>query len=110
MSKQTWCLTSTEAIRLIRDGEKGEEVTYLSLRCHYQNDSCIKIGSDESHFNVSIIVRDKVTRQCPQTTTFEENGEPKRIRTVVRLLTSITPYRSYAKPVHNLSESCGWCK
>ena len=25
----------------------------LSLRCHHQNDSCIKMGSDESHFNVS---------------------------------------------------------
>ena len=35
-------------------------------------------GSDESRFNVSLIVRDKVTRQCPQTTTFEEKGEPKR--------------------------------
>ena len=23
VSKQTWCLTSTETIRLIRDGEKG---------------------------------------------------------------------------------------
>ena len=34
--------------------------------------SCVKNGSDESHFNVSLIVRDKVTRQCPQTTTFEE--------------------------------------
>ena len=53
MSKQTWCLTSTEAIRLIRDGEKGGEVTYLSLHCYHQNDSCIKMGSDESHFNVS---------------------------------------------------------
>ena len=30
------------------------------------------MGSDESHFNVSLIERDKVTRQCPQTTTFEE--------------------------------------
>ena len=28
--------------------------------------------------NVSLIVRNKVTRQCPQTTTFsEEKGEPK---------------------------------
>ena len=27
---------------------------YLSLRCHHQNDSCIKMGSDESHFNVSV--------------------------------------------------------
>ena len=30
------------------------------------------MGSDESHFNVSLTVRDKVTRQCPQTATFEE--------------------------------------
>ena len=51
------------------------------------------MGSDDSHFNVSLIVRDKVTRQCPQTTTFEEKGEPKRIRTEVPLLTSRTPYR-----------------
>ena len=39
---------------------------YLSLHCHHQNDSCIKVGSDESHFNVSFIVRDKVRRQYPQ--------------------------------------------
>ena len=48
---------------LIRDGEKGErgerEIIYLSLHCHHQNDFCIKVGSDESHFNVSLIVRDK---------------------------------------------------
>ena len=42
---------------------------------------------------------DKVTRQCPQTTTFEEKGEPLRIRTEVPLLTSLTPYRK-AKPAH----------
>ena len=47
----------------------------------------IKMGSDESHFNVSLIVMDKVTRQCPQTTTCEEKGEPKRIRTKVPPLT-----------------------
>ena len=47
------------------------------------------MGSDESRFNVSLIVRDKVTRQCPQTRTFEEKGEPKRIRTEVPLLTSL---------------------
>ena len=50
---------------------EGEtEIIYLSLYCHHQNDSCIKMGSDESHFNVSFFVRDKVTRQCPQTTIF----------------------------------------
>ena len=51
-----------------RDGEKGvwrwgeREIIYLSLHCHHQNDSCIKMGSDESHFNASLIVRGKVTR------------------------------------------------
>ena len=45
------------------------ESIYLSLHCHHQNDSCIKMGSDESHFIVSSIVRDKVTtRPRPQTT------------------------------------------
>ena len=66
---------------------------YLSLHCHHQNDSCIKMGSDESHFSVSLIVREKVKRQRPQTTNFEEKREPKRIRTEVPLLTSLTPYR-----------------
>ena len=65
----------------------GEEVDYYpSLHCHHQNDSCIKMGSDESHFNVSLIVIDKVTGQCPQTTTFEEKVEPKRNQTEVLLL------------------------
>ena len=56
-------------MKLIGNGEKGggvwrwgeREIIYLSLNCHHQNDSCIKLGSDESHFNVSLIVRDKVT-------------------------------------------------
>ena len=30
------------------------DIIYLSLHCHHQNDSCIKMGSDESHFNVSV--------------------------------------------------------
>ena len=59
------------------------EIMYLSLHCYHQNDSCIKMGSDVSHFNVSLV---------------EEKGKPKRIRTEVPLLTSLTPYR-YTKPV-----------
>ena len=74
------------------EGGGGEEILYLSLHCQHQNDLCIKMGSDESHFNVSLIVWDKVTRQCPQTTTFEEKGEPKRYRTEVLPLTSLPPY------------------
>ena len=91
-------------------GSRGEvgwrwgkrEIIYLSLHCHHQNDSCIKMRSDEIHLNVSLIVRVKVTRQRPQTTTFEERGQPKRNRTEVLLLPSlmiITPYH-WAKPLH----------
>ena len=35
-------------------GEEGERLLYLSLHCHHQNDFCIKMGSDESQFNVSV--------------------------------------------------------
>ena len=36
-------------------GGGGErEIIYLSLHCHHQNDFCIKMCSDESHFNVSV--------------------------------------------------------
>ena len=49
------------------------EITYLSLHCYHQNDSCIKMGSSESHFNV----RDKVTRQCPQSITFLKRKESR---------------------------------
>ena len=38
------------------------------------------MGSDDSRFNVSSTVRDKVTGRCPQTTIFEDKGEPKRFR------------------------------
>ena len=54
-------------MRLIRDVEKGgrgfggggggeaeREIINLSLHCHHRSDSCIKMGSDESHFNVSV--------------------------------------------------------
>ena len=62
--------------------------------------SAVRWAAMRAIFNVSLIVRDKVTRQCPQTTTFEEKGEPKRIRTEVPPLTSLTPYR-LAKPAHS---------
>ena len=73
------------------------EVDYLLLHCHHHNDSCIKMGSNESRFNVSLIVMVKVTGQCPQTTIFEEKGEPKRIRTEVLLL-QYQPKRPTARP------------
>ena len=42
----------------------------------------------ESHFIISLTVRNKVTRQCPQTTTFEEKREQNWNRTAVPLLIS----------------------
>ena len=72
-------LLSLSSKVVVRDGRCLVTLTLISLHCRHQSDSCIKMGSDESHFNVSLIVRDKVTRQCPETTMFEEKGEPKRI-------------------------------
>ena len=83
-------------MKLIRDGAKRRR-GMEGGGGHHQNDSCIKMGSDESHFNVSLIVSDKVTRLCPQTTAFEVKGEPKRNRAEAFLLTSLKPYRQ-AKP------------
>ena len=98
---------STETIRLIRDGEKGwggwegcievgGEGDYIPIpiHCHHQNDSCIKMRSDESHFNVS----DGSDGQSHRTVStnhnlFEEKGVPKRYRTEVLPLTNRTPYR-----------------
>ena len=89
-------------MRFIRDGEKrgragrgsrgggrGREIIYLSLHCYYQNDSCIKMGSDESHFNVSV-GSDGQSHRTMSTNhnLFEEKGEPKRYRTEVLPLTT----------------------
>ena len=66
-------------------GRGGGGVKTETLNC-YQDDSCIKICSDESHFNAVVIVRDKARRQCPQTTICEKSGQPKRNRPEVLLL------------------------
>ena len=60
------------------------------------------MGSDESHFNVSV-GSDGQSHGTVSTNhnLFEEKGEPKRYRTQVFPLTSLTPYR-WAKPAHTL--------
>ena len=88
-------------MRLIRDGDKGGRGyggggrgSIYILNCHHQNDSCIKMGSDENHFNVSV-GSDGQSQKTVSTNhnLFKENGEPKRYRTEVLPLTSLTPYR-----------------
>ena len=75
-----------------RCGER--EIIYLSLHCHHQNDFCIKKGSDESHFNVSV-GSDGQSHRTVSTNhnLFEEKGEPRGYRTEVLPLTNLTPYR-----------------
>ena len=57
---------------------------------------------DESHFNVSV-ESDEQSHKTVSTNhnPFEEKGEPKRYRTEVLPLTSLTPYRK-AKPAQVL--------
>ena len=96
------CITSTETVQLIRDREEegkgvwrwGErEIIYISLHCHHQNDFCIKMGSDESHFNVSVGSDGQIHRTVSTNhNLFEERGEPKWYQKEVLPLTSLTPY------------------
>ena len=74
-------------------GEKGDYM-YLSQHCHHQNDSCIKMGSDESHFDVSV-GSDRQSHKTMSTNhnLSEEKREPKRNRAEALLLTCLTPYR-----------------
>ena len=64
------------------------------------------MGSDESHFNVSVGSNGQSHKTVSSNHNLsEEKGEPKRYRTEVLPLTSLTPYR-WAKPAHDLS--CVW--
>ena len=61
------------------------EIIYLSPHCHHQNDSHlnVSVGNDgQSHRTVST-----------NHNLFEEKGEPKRYRTEVLPIASLTPYR-----------------
>ena len=58
------------------------------------------MGSDDSHFNVSVGSDGQSHRtESTNYNRFEEKGEPKRYRTEALPLTSLTPYR-WAKLAH----------
>ena len=82
-------------------GGEGDYI-YLSLHCRHQNDSCIKVGSAESHFNVSA-GSDGQSHRTVSTNhhLFEEKGEPKRYRTDV-----LPAYQPNALPLGQTG-SCG---
>ena len=69
------------------------EIIDLSLHCHQQNDSCIKMGSDKSHFNVSVGSDGQSHKTVSNHNLFEKKGELKRYRNEVLPLTSLTSYR-----------------
>ena len=72
----------------------GGEIIYLLLHCYHQNDFCIKVGSDGSHFNVSVGSDGQSLKTVSINHNLsEEKGEPKQYRTEVLPLTSLTPYR-----------------
>ena len=75
------------------------EIIYISLHCHHLSDSCTKMGSDESYFNVLLTVRDSHKTVSANHNIFKQKGEPKQNRTEVLLPTNLTPYRQ-AKPAH----------
>ena len=76
---------------------------YPSLHFTTRTSPALRWASDESHFNVSLIMRVKVTTQCHhQTTTFAlEKGEPKRNRTEVH--SAYQPNTLPLKPAHEIA-------
>ena len=76
------------------EGERERDYVPIAIHYHHQNDFCIKMGSDESDFNVSV-GSDGQSHKTVSTNhnLSEEKGEPKRYRNEVLPLTSLTPYR-----------------
>ena len=81
--------------RTNRSGRRGR--LYLSQHCHHQKDSCIKMGSDESHINVSLICEGQCHKRVSTNHNFfYEKGQPERNRAKALLLTSLKPVLNWA--------------
>ena len=92
---------STETVRLIRDGEKGggeyggggrgRLYTYrytVTTRMTY----ALRWAAMRA-MRAILMFQKEVMNNVTRHNLFEEKGEPKRFRTEVLLLTSLTPYR-----------------
>ena len=93
-----------------RETTLGRGKLFLPLQCHHQIDFCIKIGSDDNYFNVSLIVGSKVTKTVSTDNNYWRERRVKAANRTVEifLLTSLTPYR-WAKPAHfPIRKSKGW--
>ena len=74
------CLINEEEVpartEVAGGGVRGNYNTTLTLLLRWW--FCVQVGCDESRFNVSLTVRDKVTRRCPQTTINFPNRKDSR--------------------------------
>ena len=77
------------------DRDPGDTGTILNATLYHNNDFCIKLGSDEGHFNSSFIVRNNVTiKQCPQNHFPRERRAEAGNRTDVQNLLILCPCHS----------------
>ena len=95
-------ITSTETMRLIRDGEKWGEVRGMDrgggrgilYTCRYTVTTrmvpALRWAAMRTIFNVSV---GSDGQSHTNHNLFEEKGQPKRYRTEVLPLTNLTPYR-----------------
>ena len=70
-------------------GGGEREIIYLSLTVTTRMTSALRWAAMRD----SLMFHNCERQSHPQTTTFEETGDLKQIRTEVPLLTSLTPYR-----------------
>ena len=75
---------------------------YLTLHSHRVNDFCIKMGSNDSHFNVSLIVRGKVPSLSRKSLLFFFKKKESRSRIEPRSLSFTSlPARPNGSPERN---------
>ena len=88
-------LDSHTAPELLYGGEgRGRLYTYRYTVTTRMIPALTGMGSDESHFNVSVGSEGQSHKTVSANhNLFEGKGEPKRYRTEVLQLTSLTPYR-----------------
>ena len=75
------------------EGGGERETIYLSLHCHHQNDPCIKMGSDESHFNVSQLWGTKSQDSVHRPQPFKWKESRSRFEPRPLCLSAYPPYR-----------------
>ena len=73
---------------------REREIIYLSLHRHHQSVYCIKMGSDESHSNVSLIVWNKVKRLSTNHNLFFKKRRAEKV-----LNRGPSAYQPYALPL-----------